>query len=307
MPIKIKESLPARKVLEQESIFVMTEQRAIHQDIRPLKLLILNLMPTKIATETQLLRYLSNSPLQVEIELLQTSSHVSKNTPQEHLLSHYTTFDKIRDNRYDGLIITGAPVESMPFESVNYWRELCDIMEWSKANVFSVMHICWGAQAALYYHYKIGKHPLPKKLFGVFEHDLLDKSCPLVRGFDDSFRAPHSRHTEVRREDIEACPRLRLLAASETAGVYLAISGDGRHIFVTGHSEYDADTLATEYRRDVERGLEIDIPCNYFPQDNPGLAPRKTWRSHGHLLFANWLNYYVYQATPFNIETISKD
>ncbi len=304
MPIKINESLPARSVLENENIFVMTEQRAIHQDIRPLKLLILNLMPTKIATETQLLRYLSNSPLQVEVELLQTSSYTSKNTPEEHLLAHYTTFGKVKDNRYDGLIITGAPVESIPFESVDYWPELCEIMDWSRSNVFSVFHICWGAQAGLYYHYGIQKYSLPRKLFGVFEHDLLDKSCPLVRGFDDTFRAPHSRHTEVRKEDVLACPELKLLATSGTAGVYLAISRDGRHIFATGHSEYDAETLSLEYMRDVSKGLNPEPPYNYFPGDNPELPPRKTWRSHGHLLYSNWLNYYVYQATPYNLDSI---
>ena len=305
MPIKIPESLPAKSVLEKENIFVMTEQRAIHQDIRPLRLIILNLMPIKIVTETQLLRCLSNSPLQVEIELLQTSSYISKNTPEEHLLSHYTTFEQIRGNRYDGLIITGAPVETMPFDKVDYWDELCAIMEWSKTNVFSVFHICWGAQAALFYHYGIEKHPMDHKVFGVFEHDLIDKSYPLVRGFDDVFRAPHSRHTEVRTEDILACPELKLLASSKKAGVYLAISRNGRHVFVTGHSEYDADTLKLEYLRDVGRGLDIDIPYNYFPEDNPGQTPRKTWRSHGHLLYSNWLNYYVYQNTPYNLESMA--
>lgn len=307
MPIKIHESLPARSVLENENIFVMTEQRAVHQDIRPLKLLILNLMPTKIATETQLLRYLSNSPLQVEIELLQTSSHISKNTPEEHLLSHYTTFDKIRDNLYDGLIITGAPVENMPFEAVDYWPELCAVMEWSKTNVFSVFHICWGAQAALHYHYGIEKYPLPRKLFGVFEHGLLDKCCPLVRGFDDTFRAPHSRHTEIREEDILACPELKLLAASQKAGVYLAISRNGRHVFVMGHGEYDAETLMLEYKRDAGRGMNPELPYDYFPENNPELPPRKTWRSHGHLLYSNWLNYYVYQTTPYNLDSIPKE
>lgn len=304
MPIKISDSLPARAILESERIFVMPEHRALHQDIRPLKLLILNLMPTKVVTETQILRCLSNTPLQIEVELLKTSSYQSKNTPEEHLLSFYTTFDNIKDRRFDGLIITGAPVEQLPFEGVDYWTELCDIMEWSKQNVFSTFHICWGAQAALYFHYGIPKYPLPFKMFGVFEHKVLDGRIPLMRGFDDMFRAPHSRHTEVRAADIEAVSALQLLAVSAQAGVYLAASRDGRQIFVTGHSEYDADTLAKEYFRDIDRGLSIDPPVNYFPGGDPARAPRKTWRSHAYLLYSNWLNYYVYQSTPYDLSTL---
>ncbi|MDR0380396.1 MAG: homoserine O-succinyltransferase [Oscillospiraceae bacterium] len=305
MPIKISDSLPARAVLEGENIFVMTENRALHQDIRPLKLLILNLMPIKAVTETQILRCLSNTPLQIEVELLKTSSHQSKNTPEEHLLSFYTTFDSVADRRFDGLIITGAPVELLPFESVDYWPELCRIMEWSKQNVYSTFHICWGAQAALYYHYGVPKYTLPQKTFGVFEHRVLENRRPLMRGFDDIFRAPHSRHTEVRRADVEAVPGLEILADSEQAGIYLIVSRDGRRIFVTGHAEYDADTLAKEYFRDVERSLPIAPPANYFPSDDPARAPRKTWRSHAYLLFSNWLNYYVYQSTPYDLTSLT--
>ncbi len=304
MPIKIPDSLPARAVLEGEKVFVMTEHRALHQDIRPLRLVILNLMPTKVATETQILRCLSNTPLQIEIELLQTASYQPKHTSQQHLEAFYTTFSRIRDNRYDGLIITGAPIETLPFEQVDYWPELCEIMEWSKTNVFSTFHICWGAQAGLYYHYGIPKMPLSAKVFGVFEHSLLDPTVPLVRGFDDCFRAPHSRHTEVRRADIEACPELKLLAVSDKAGVYLAMNRDGRQIFVTGHSEYDADTLSAEYFRDKNRGLSIDLPADYFPENNPENPPRKTWNSHSYLLYNNWLNYYVYQATPYDLREL---
>ncbi|MDR2671202.1 MAG: homoserine O-succinyltransferase [Oscillospiraceae bacterium] len=307
MPIKISDSLPARAVLEGENIFVMTENRARHQDIRPLKLLILNLMPTKVVTETQILRCLSNTPLQIEVELLKTSSHQSKNTSEEHLLSFYTTFDSVADRRVDGLIITGAPVELLPFESVDYWPELCRIMAWSKQNVYSTFHICWGAQAALYYHYGIPKYTLPQKMFGVFEHRVLENRRPLMRGFDDVFRAPHSRHTEVRRADVAATLDLQILADSEQAGVYLAISRDGRRIFVTGHAEYDADTLAREYFRDVARSLPIEPPVNYFPDDDPTRTPRKTWRSHAYLLFSNWLNYYVYQSTPYDLTTLTAD
>jgi homoserine O-succinyltransferase len=307
LPIKISDSLPARAVLEGENIFVMTENRARHQDIRPLKLLILNLMPTKVVTETQILRCLSNTPLQIEVELLKTSSHQSKNTSEEHLLSFYTTFDSVADRRVDGLIITGAPVELLPFESVDYWPELCRIMAWSKQNVYSTFHICWGAQAALYYHYGIPKYTLPQKMFGVFEHRVLENRRPLMRGFDDVFRAPHSRHTEVRRADVAATLDLQILADSEQAGVYLAISRDGRRIFVTGHAEYDADTLAREYFRDVARSLPIEPPVNYFPDDDPTRTPRKTWRSHAYLLFSNWLNYYVYQSTPYDLTTLTAD
>ncbi|MDR1157291.1 MAG: homoserine O-succinyltransferase [Oscillospiraceae bacterium] len=307
MPIKISDSLPARAILEGENIFVMTENRARHQDIRPLKLLILNLMPTKVVTETQILRCLSNTPLQIEVELLKTSSHQSKNTSEEHLLSFYTTFDSVAGRRFDGMIITGAPVELLPFESVDYWSELCRIMAWSKQNVYSTFHICWGAQAALYYHYGIPKYTLPQKMFGVFEHRVLENRRPLMRGFDDVFRAPHSRHTEVRRADVAATPELQILADSEQAGVYLAISRDGRRIFVTGHAEYDADTLAREYFRDMERSLPVEPPVNYFPDNDPAHTPRKTWRSHAYLLFSNWLNYYVYQSTPYDLTTLAAD
>lgn len=301
MPIKIPDTLPARGVLEGENIFVMTRSRAVAQDIRPLRLVILNLMPAKAVTETQLLRCLSNTPLQIEVELLQTSTYTPKNTGAGHLLAHYTTFDRIRDKRYDGMIITGAPVETLPFEEVAYWGELCEIMEWSKTHVTSTFHICWGAQAALYYHYGIEKYPLAEKLFGVFPHTVEDPLCPLTRGFDDVFLAPYSIHTEVRKEDIEAVPELTVLSRSEQAGVYISMSRDGRQVFVTGHSEYDAETLALEYRRDIEKGLDIAMPANYFPQDDPRAAPGKTWRSHGQLLYSNWLNYYVYQATPYEL------
>jgi homoserine O-succinyltransferase len=304
MPIKIPSDLPAATILENENIFVMSESRALKQDIRPLRLLILNLMPTKITTETQLLRCLSNTPLQIEIDLLQTSTHVSKNTSPDHLLAFYSTFDEVRDSRYDGMIITGAPVEHLSFDEVNYWAELCEIMDWSKTNVFSTFHICWGAQAALYHHYGIPKYPLPKKMFGVFSHDVLVPTSPLLRGFDDSFPAPHSRHTEVRAKDIEKCTGLEILSTSPEAGVYIIAKTDGRQIFVTGHAEYDADTLAGEYFRDLNRGLEIDPPKNYFPNDDPMRKPLVTWRSHGHLLFTNWLNYYVYQGTPYDLSNL---
>ena len=303
MPIKIADCLPARSVLESENIFVMPSSRAIQQDIRPLKLLILNLMPTKITTETQILRCLSNTPLQIEVELLKTASYTPRNTVLDHLVSFYTTFDHIKANRYDGMIITGAPVELLDFEDVDYWPELCQILDWSREHVFSTFHICWGAQAALYRHYGVKKYPLPKKLFGVFGHNVLDPLCPLMRGFDDVFLAPHSRHTEVRAEDAAAAG-LSLLSVSEEAGLYLAQSGDGRQIFVTGHSEYDAETLSLEYKRDVGRGLDIELPKSYYPDDDPSRVPRKTWRSHAQLLYSNWLNYYVYQTTPFNLENL---
>jgi len=277
----------------------------MRQDIRPLKIVILNLMPTKIATETQLLRCLSNTPLQIEIDLMQTSTYKSKNTAEEHLLTFYTTFEKIRDKRYDGMIITGAPVENMPFEDVAYWKELCEILEWSKHNVYSTLHICWGAQAGLYYHYGIPKYPIPEKVFGVFRHRILEKNEPLFRGFDEIFNAPHSRHTEIRASDIEKIPALRLLSVSDTAGVYIAADQYCRQIFVTGHSEYDAGTLASEYFRDVSRGLPIRVPENYFPGDIPAENPPNTWRSHSTLLFTNWLNYYVYQSTPFDLNELT--
>lgn len=304
MPIKIPDALPAHAVLESENIFVMTEKRAMTQDIRPLRIVILNLMPTKIATETQLMRRLSNTPLQIEIDLLHTSSHVSKNTSDEHLSSFYKTFDHIREQRYDGMIITGAPVETLAFEKVDYWPELCEILNWAHTHVFSVLNICWAAQAALYYRYGIPKYPLEKKMFGVFRHRVLDDKEPLLRGFNDRFSAPHSRHTEVRAEDIAKHPELRILSDSEEAGVYIVMRRDGREFYVTGHSEYDADTLAREYFRDKERGLDIDVPVNYFPNDIPTMNPPVTWRSNSTLLFTNWLNYYVYQSTPFDLNTM---
>ncbi len=305
MPICIPNSLPAAQVLDSENIFVMAEERASHQDIRPLKIGILNLMPTKIATETQLLRLLSNTPLQVEIELIQTATHISKNTAAEHLLKFYKTFDEIQNERFDGFIITGAPVEQLPFEEVDYWPELCAFLEWSKKHVYSTLHICWGAQAALYYHYGIPKYPLPQKMFGVFEHQTLEPKHPLVRGFDELFFAPHSRHTTVRQEDIAACPQLKLLAASAEAGAYLIAGESGRQFFVTGHSEYDRDTLAGEYFRDVKKNLPIEIPRHYFKNDDPAQEILYRWRGHASLLFSNWLNYFVYQATPFDLSALS--
>ena len=304
MPIKIPDSLPARATLEGENIFVMTEYRAIHQDVRPLNLLILNLMPTKIVTETQLLRKLSNSPLQVEVELLQTASHTSQNTDAGHLSSFYTTFDKIKHRKYDGMIITGAPVENLDFTDVDYWPELCEIMEWSKTHVHSTLHICWGAQAGLYYHYGIRKHTLSRKLFGVFEHTLEDPNYILFRGFDDKFLVPHSRNTTVIREDIEAVPGLKVLASSPEAGVYAVKNEGSTQVFLMGHAEYDRDTLKREYLRDVAAGIDIQVPKNYFPDDDPKRDPVVTWRSCAHLLYANWLNYCVYQTTPYDISTI---
>lgn len=300
MPIKVSDGLPAIQTLEKENIFVMPEFRALHQDIRPLKIIILNLMPTKIETETQLLRLLSNTPLQMEVELLQAATHISKNTPQEHLLEFYKTFDEIKHRRYDGMVITGAPVEHLPFEQVDYWDELCEIMEWSKTNVYSTFHICWGAQAGLYYHYGIPKHNLKEKMFGVFEHRTLEPTHPLLRGFDEVFWAPHSRHTEVRREDIEKVDDLEILSTSSEAGVYIVADKSGRRIFVTGHSEYDRDTLAKEYFRDVKKGLDIKIPLHYFPDDDPSRTPPLKWRGHANLLYTNWLNYFVYQKTPYD-------
>lgn len=304
MPIRIPDSLPARAVLESENIFVMTEFRAMHQDIRPLNVLILNLMPTKIVTETQLLRKLSNSPLQVQVELLQTASHVSQNTDADHLSSFYTTFDKIKDKKYDGMIITGAPVENLDFADVDYWDELCQIMEWTKTHVHSTLHICWGAQAGLYYHYGIPKHSLEQKLFGVFPHKALKVQSPLFRGFDDEFYVPHSRYTENRAEDILAQPELELLAVSAQAGVFAVKSEDNRRFFITGHPEYDPDTLANEYFRDVNKGLDIQVPANYFPGDDPKNPPVVRWRSAAQLFYSNWLNYYVYQTTPYDLRTL---
>ncbi|MCT4586186.1 MAG: homoserine O-succinyltransferase [Carboxylicivirga sp.] len=304
MPIKIPDALPARHVLENENVFVIGETRALHQDIRPLKILILNLMPLKIATETHLLRALSNSPLQVEVDFLMTSSHVSKNTPREHLFAFYKVFEEVRNNKYDGMIITGAPVELLDFKEVNYWPELTEIMDWSKSNVTCTFHICWGAQAGLFHHYGIAKHKLDKKMFGIFKHTVEHPEEPLMRGFNDLYHAPHSRYTEVKETEITAHPDLVLLSKSEKAGVYMVMSKDRRQIFVTGHSEYDASTLREEYERDVAKGLDIDVPANYFPDDNPAMDPMVLWRSHASLLYANWLNYYVYQATPFQLDQI---
>lgn len=306
MPIKIPNDLPAVKILADENIFVMTETRAMTQDIRPLKILLLNLMPKKIETETQFSRLLGNTPLQVELELIHTKSHKSKNVAEEHLLSFYKTFDEVKGNYYDGFIITGAPVEHMEFEEVEYWEELVEIMEWSKSHVQSTLHICWGAQAGLYYHYGIKKYPLDSKLFGVFPHKVDYKRSILFRGFDDEFMVPQSRHTTVMREDVEAVSSLRILASSEEAGVYAVSSPRGRHIFITGHSEYDADTLKAEYVRDLTQGKPITIPKNYFPNDNPKRPPVVSWRAHANLLFSNWLNYFVYQTTPYDISKMSK-
>lgn len=304
MPIKIPNDLPATEVLNEENIFVITETRALTQDIRPLKILLLNLMPTKITTETQFSRLLGNTPLQVELEFLQTATHKSTHTDEKHLIAFYKTFDEIKHNKYDGMIITGAPVEQMEFEEVNYWQELCEIMEWSKTHVTSTFHICWGAQAGLYYHYGINKQPLSEKLFGVFEHTVEYKKSILFRGFDDTFMVPHSRHTTIRREDIEKVPELKILSTSEKAGVYVVSTDKGRQIFVTGHSEYDKDTLKNEYLRDKNAGLDIKVPENYFENDDDTKSPVVSWRSHANLLYSNWLNYFVYQTTPFNIEEI---
>ena len=305
MPIKIPESLPARRTLESENIFTITERRAVTQDIRPLRILLLNLMPTKIVTETQLARLLGNSPLQIELELIMTRGHQSKNTSAEHMLAFYKTFDDVRCQHFDGMIITGAPVEQMPFEAVDYWDELCGIMEWSKTHVTSTLHICWGAQAGLYYHFGIGKKPLAKKLFGVFAHRVERKTSMLLRGFDDTFFVPHSRHTTIDRADVEAIPELKILAASPEAGIYAIATDKGRQIFITGHSEYDADTLRLEYERDKNAGLPIDVPVNYFPDNDPSKEPKVTWRGHANLIYQNWLNYYVYQRTPYIIGDIA--
>lgn len=306
MPIKIPDNLPAKETLSSENIFVMTEQRASHQDIRPLKIAILNLMPTKITTETQLLRLIGNTPLQVEIDLLHPKTHISKNTSAEHLTNFYKTFDDVKHEKFDGLIITGAPVEQMEFEQVTYWDELVKIMEWSRHNVYSTFHICWGAQAGLYYHYGIKKYPLQEKLFGVFMHRVCKANTMLLRGFDDCFYAPHSRHTEIRREDVEKVSALDILSDSEEAGVYIIKTDGGRRIFVTGHSEYDKDTLKGEYERDVSKGLDIKIPKNYFPGDDPSKSPVVRWKGHANLLFSNWLNYYVYQETPFDLSQLKQ-
>ena len=304
MPIKIPDNLPAVKTLESENIFVMTENRAITQDIRPLRILVLNLMPKKIETETQFARLLGNTPLQVEMELIHTKSHQSKNVAEEHLLAFYKTFDDIKHEKFDGMIITGAPVEHMPFEEVEYWQELCEIMEWTKTHVHSTFHVCWGAQAGLYYHFGIQKQDVASKMFGVFPHRVEYKQSILFRGFDDMFMVPQSRHTTVLRSDIEKVEELRILASSDKTGVYAVATKYGKQIFVTGHSEYDADTLKNEYMRDLSQGKPITIPENYFPDDDPSLPPIVSWRGHAHLLFSNWLNYFVYQSTPYDIKKV---
>ncbi len=304
MPIKIPNALPAAQTLAEENIFVMTETRAMTQDIRPLKIMLLNLMPTKIDTETQLSRLLGNTPLQVELTLVKTKSHESKNTPEEHMLAFYKEFDEFRDTNFDGLIITGAPVEHLPFEEVDYWDELCEIMEWSKTHVHSTFHICWGAQAGLYYHFGVGKQPLEEKMFGVFPHKRDYERSILLRGFDEIFMVPHSRHTTVSREEIEKVPELRILASSEEAGVYAVATKNGRQIFITGHSEYDALTLEKEYKRDVAAGKPIAVPKNYYPGDDPTKKPVVSWRSHANLLYSNWLNYFVYQTTPYDLHEL---
>ena len=306
MPIKIPTNLPAAQVLQQENIFVMHEQRAVTQRIRPLHILILNLMPTKIVTETQLARLLGNTPLQIEPELLTVESHISKHTPPKHMLTFYKSFADVKDRFFDGMVITGAPVEQMAFEEVDYWEELCRIMEWTKSHVYSTFHICWGAQAALYYHYGIEKILLKEKLFGIFPHRVTHRGSILFRGFDDVFYVPHSRHTSVRREDILRVPALKILAESDEAGVYAISNDGGRQIFITGHSEYDTDTLDQEYRRDKGAGLPIHVPLNYYPNDDDGNAPFCRWRSGANLLYSNWLNYFVYQATPYIIEHIAE-
>ncbi len=301
MPIRIDDELPAKQNLEIENIFVMSKSRANMQDIRPLKLVILNLMPTKLETETQLLRLLSNSPLQVDIDFLQVKSHKAKNVSRIHMAKFYNTFDDIKDNKYDGMIITGAPVEQMEFEEVDYWDELCMIMEWSKKNVYSTMHICWGAQAGLYYHYGIKKYPLKKKMFGIFPHKSLDETHPLMRGLDDVYYVPHSRHTETRLSDIALVKQLQVISYSEMSGVHIISDMDCRQFFITGHSEYDRDTLAKEYFRDKEKGLDIDVPYNYFPNDDDNAVPIMSWKSSANIIFSNWLNYFVYQKTPYDL------
>ena len=307
MPVNIPRALPARVTLESENVFVMSEDRAGHQDIRPLRIAIVNLMPTKVATETQLLRLLGNTPLQLQITLLRMGSHESRNTTTEHLEAFYRTFEQVREEKFDGLIITGAPVELLPFEQVDYWDELRELMDWSVEHVFSSLHVCWGAQAALYHHYGVPKYELPEKMFGVFGHRVLQPRSPVLSGFDEVFPAPHSRHTTILAQDIRARPGLVLLAESDDAGVYLVGSEDGRQIFVTGHPEYERGTLQSEYQRDVDRGLPITVPRNYFPDDDPTLEPRMTWRSHAFLLYANWLNYCVYQRTPYDLTAVPKE
>ncbi|NTW06137.1 MAG: homoserine O-succinyltransferase [Peptococcaceae bacterium] len=304
MPIIIPDNLPAKETLAKENIFVMPEIRAEHQDIRPLRIVILNLMPTKIVTETQLLRLISNTPIQVEVVLLQLQTYISKNVSEEHMSNFYKTFDEIRDEKFDGLIITGAPVENMEFEEVDYWQELKEIMDWSVHNVYSTFHVCWAAQAGLYHHYGIKKYPLDKKMFGVFPHRISKTNTMLLRGFDDVFYAPHSRHTEIIKQEVESVKALDILSESDEAGVYLIKTDGGRQVFVTGHAEYDPETLKLEYDRDVSRGLDIEVPKNYFAGDDPAAQPVVTWRGHANLLFSNWLNYYVYQETPFDLSDL---
>ncbi|MBQ2892848.1 MAG: homoserine O-succinyltransferase [Oscillospiraceae bacterium] len=307
MPIRIPNDLPAAETLQQENIFVMPQNRALTQDIRPLEIVLLNLMPTKITTETQLSRLLGNTPLQVNLELMHTTTHQSKNTSQEHMLSFYKSFDELKDRKFDGMVITGAPVEKLAFEDVDYWPELCEIMEWSKTHVHSTFHICWGAQAGLYYHYGVDKVALPEKMFGVFPHSADYKRSILLRGFDDQFWVPHSRHTTVLREDIEKVPELKILASSQESGVYAIATKGGRQIFITGHSEYDPLTLQSEYLRDKNQGLPISVPKNYYPNDDDTKEPIVRWRGHANLLFSNWLNYFVYQTTPYDIMSIGKN
>lgn len=304
MPVNVPDKLPAVETLENENVFVMTESQAIHQDIRPLKVVILNLMPLKIATETHILRLLSNTPLQVEIVLLHTEDHISKNTPIEHLQTFYKTFSQIEDQKFDGLIITGAPIEHLEFEDVTYWNELKRILDWSQTHVTSSLFICWGAQAGLFHFYDVPKYDLPHKMFGIFDHSINNRLIPLIRGFDEVFQAPHSRHTEIRKEDIVKVKELELISESQEAGVYIVMAKSGRQIFITGHSEYDPSTLKEEYERDVNKGLNIEIPKHYFRENDPLNTPRVRWKSHANLLFSNWLNYYVYQMTPFNIDDI---
>ena len=305
MPIRISQDLPAYQILQNENIFVMTHDRAEQQDIRPLKILILNIMHKKIETETQILRLLSNTPLQVDIELMHVASHVSKNTSLSHLETFYTTFGEIKDKHYDGMIITGAPVEHLPYEQVDYWDEICQIMEWSKTHVFSTLHICWAAQAGLYYHFGIPKYPLAQKMFGIFPHVVEVEHSLLLKGFDECFYVPHSRNTEIRRADIEQVPQLEILTSSPMSGVHIVANKNGRQYFITGHSEYDRDTIAQEYFRDRDKGIDIQIPYHYFPEDDPTRTPRVTWRCHANLMFSNWLNYCVYQRTPYNLDELS--
>jgi len=302
MPIKVPDNLPALEILDKENVFIMGESRAFHQDIRPLKILILNLMPTKIVTETQILRLLANSPIQVEVTLIHTETHNSVNISEEHLLSFYTSFEDVKDRKFDGMVITGAPVEQMEFEEVDYWQELCEIMKWSREHVTSTLHICWGAQAGLFYHYGVKKYPLKEKKFGVFSHYIVKRNTNLLRGFDDEFYVPHSRHTGIKKEDIIGISQLEILSQSKEAGVYIVSANKGHQIFVTGHSEYDWDSLKSEYDRDIGKGMDIKVPENYYPGDDPTKAPIVKWRGHASLLFQNWLNYYVYQETPYELQ-----